>query len=132
VQGLTTAAGLWLVAAIGLCAGSGMYPESIYVTMLGLLALTVLRILEDKKVLRRRVEITFDTGLNAEDPLGAIEAQLPDLGATALDFDYQKDNVGNRTSLSFYILFPEGLGLARLVSVLGAVEGVREVQVRVP
>jgi hypothetical protein len=59
VQGLTTAAGLWLVAAIGLCAGSGMYPESVFVTVLGLLALTVLRVFEDKKVLRRRVVLTF-------------------------------------------------------------------------
>jgi uncharacterized membrane protein YhiD involved in acid resistance len=50
VQGLTTAAGLWLVAALGLCAGSGMYPESVFVTVLGLLALTVLRVFEDKKV----------------------------------------------------------------------------------
>src|SRR5580698_6366538 len=49
VQGLTTAAGLWLVAAIGLCAGSGMYPESVAVTVLGLIALTVLRVFEDKK-----------------------------------------------------------------------------------
>src|ERR1700691_5406129 len=32
VQGLTTAAGLWLVTAIGLCAGSGMFVEGVGVT----------------------------------------------------------------------------------------------------
>jgi len=132
VQGLTTAAGLWLVAAIGLCAGSGMYPESVYVTILGLLALTVLRILEDKKVIRRRVELTFDGSETGREPMRAVEAELPGLGAKALDFDYRRDNAANRTSLSFYILFPEGLELARVVSVLGGVAGVREVQVRVP
>ncbi len=34
VQGLTTAAGLWLVAAIGMAAGAGMYSVSIFVTLL--------------------------------------------------------------------------------------------------
>src|SRR5690348_13731439 len=32
VQGLTTAAGLWLVTAIGLSTGSGMYVEAVVVT----------------------------------------------------------------------------------------------------
>jgi putative Mg2+ transporter-C (MgtC) family protein len=41
VQGLTTAAGLWLVTAIGMCAGAGMYPVAVAVTVMGVLALTV-------------------------------------------------------------------------------------------
>src|SRR3954469_17464758 len=39
IQGLTTAAGLWLVAAIGLCAGGGMYVESVAATLLGIVTL---------------------------------------------------------------------------------------------
>src|SRR5689334_12410780 len=39
IQGLTTAAGLWLVTAIGLCAGGGMFVESVAVTIMGLAAL---------------------------------------------------------------------------------------------
>src|ERR1700683_2676706 len=38
VQGLTTAAGLWLVTAIGMSAGAGMFVESAVVTALGLVA----------------------------------------------------------------------------------------------
>jgi putative Mg2+ transporter-C (MgtC) family protein len=88
VQGLTTAAGLWLVAAIGLCAGSGMYIESVYVTMLGLLALT-LRVLEDKKVVRRRVVMTLDASRldQAADPFAAVSAELAVLDAKVLDLD---------------------------------------------
>src|SRR5262245_4955141 len=48
IQGLTTAAGLWLVAAIGLAAGGGMYAESVAATVVGITALTVLRRFEDK------------------------------------------------------------------------------------
>ena len=133
VQGLTTAAGLWLVAAIGLCAGSGMYPEAVFVTILGLLALTVLRILEDKKVVRRRVVLTFDDGKAlVADPLGVIDTELRGLQAKAFDIDYQKDHAANTTSVSFYVLFPESLPLQKLVSALDTVTGVREVEVRVP
>ena len=33
IRGLTTAAGLWLVAAIGMAAGGGMYVESLFATV---------------------------------------------------------------------------------------------------
>ncbi len=133
VQGLTTAAGLWLVAAIGLCAGSGMYVESFYSTLLGLLALTLLRVFEDKKVVRRRVVLTLDTpaGIPA-DPLEAITTNLRALRARALDVDYRRDLAATRTSLSFDILFPETLGLGQLTAALEDVEGIREVEVRSP
>lgn len=134
VQGLTTAAGLWLVAAIGLCAGSGMYVESVYVTILGLLALTLLRVLEDKKVVRRRVVMTLDGAPSdrVADPFAAVSAELRALHAKALDLDYHEDRAANRTSLSFDILFPDSLELSRLVSALDTVAGVSEVQISVP
>ncbi len=134
IRGLTTAAGLWLVAAIGLCAGSGMYLESVYVTMLGLLALTLLRVLEDKKVVRRRVVMTFDASVaeKTADPFAAVSAELRLLHAKALDLDYHEDRAASRTSLSFDILFPDSLELSRVVSALDTVAGVREVEVRVP
>src|SRR5690242_14794962 len=64
VQGLTTAAGLWLVTAIGLCAGAGMFPESVAVTVMGLIALSVLRCFEDKndKMIRRCILLKIEDG----------------------------------------------------------------------
>src|SRR5262245_9014716 len=61
VQGLTTAAGLWLVTAIGMCAGAGMFLVACVVTAMGVFALTVLRRFEDKKdnVVRRRVSLVI-------------------------------------------------------------------------
>lgn len=43
VKGLTTAAGLWVTAAIGLVIGSGMYEIGIYGTVLALLVLETFR-----------------------------------------------------------------------------------------
>lgn len=46
VYGLTTAAGIWVAAAIGTMAGSGYYIVSIFGTILGLLTLVALRFVE--------------------------------------------------------------------------------------
>ena len=48
VKGLTTAASLWVVAAIGLAVGCGFISAAIVTTALTLIALFFLRYLEDK------------------------------------------------------------------------------------
>src|SRR5262249_41869401 len=59
IQGLTTAAGLWLVAAIGLSAGAGMYVVSVAATLIGVVALTLLRRFEhkDERLVRRKISL---------------------------------------------------------------------------
>jgi putative Mg2+ transporter-C (MgtC) family protein len=133
VQGLTTAAGLWMVAAIGLCAGSGMYPESVSVTVLGLIALTVLRVFEDKKVIRRRVTLLFDTpSATSSALLASIASGVERLHAKALDLDYHLDVAHKQTTVSFDLLFPDSIDVGKLVASFEGLDGVREVQVRVP
>jgi putative Mg2+ transporter-C (MgtC) family protein len=48
VRGLTTAAGLWCVAAIGLAAGLGMYSITVVTTLFVLISLWILDIFEDQ------------------------------------------------------------------------------------
>lgn len=129
VQGLTTAAALWLVAAIGLCCGSGMYPESVFVTVLGLISLALLRVLEDKRLLRRKVTVTFGESIDA---VASVTRNVGLLGGKVLDLDYQKDLGRHRTSVSFDVLVPTSLGAEGLISGLERLEGLEEVQVRVP
>ncbi len=52
IQGITTAASLWLVAAIGMAAGFGFYKEALATTVLVYLILTLLWLVE--QALRRR------------------------------------------------------------------------------
>ena len=58
VKGLTTAAGLWTVAIVGLCLGAGFYEGGIMVTLLVLLAELVLAKLESR-MLRSSPEINL-------------------------------------------------------------------------
>jgi putative Mg2+ transporter-C (MgtC) family protein len=46
VKGLTTAASLWVVAAVGLAVGCGFYSAAIFSTLLTLVVLMVLRTVE--------------------------------------------------------------------------------------
>lgn len=55
VLGLTTAANIWMVAAIGLLAGAGMYWLAIFTTLLAFLTLRVLRYTAVRTSTRRRV-----------------------------------------------------------------------------
>src|SRR5580692_8608954 len=77
VQGLTTAAGLWLVTAIGMSSGAGMFVESAVVTGLGIVALTVLRRFEDKddRLVARRVTLVLASAEVLDGVMTALKGQ---------------------------------------------------------
>ncbi len=132
VQGLTTAAGLWLVTAIGLCTGSGMYVEGMVVTVLGLVALHLLRRFErrDDPILRRRITLVLGEGAPAT---SEIVAAITDAGGSVAEIDYDKRlHQKRRVSITLEVRLPASVGFARLVEVLEARPGVRRIQVRAP
>jgi putative Mg2+ transporter-C (MgtC) family protein len=126
VQGLTTAAGLWLVTAIGMCAGSGMFLESAAVTLMGIIALTSVRRFEDKNLLRRHLSIVLREG-SAD--LSAVVSALAKIGVTAQDVKYDKrlDDDKRRIVATFDVEFADTLGIPKLVEAVEAVQGVRRV-----
>ena len=131
VQGLTTAAGLWLVAAIGLCAGAGMYPEALAATVMGLTALTLFRMLEGKKdgMLRRKVSVVL---AESTESIPALFEILGRAGALVSDFDFEKNPGSGNIGLTFEVQFPTGLGTTALITLLEAQPGVLGIQVRQP
>ena len=126
VQGLTTAAGLWLVTAIGMCAGSGMFLESAAVTLMGIIALTSVRRFEDKNLLRRHLSIVLREG-SAD--LSAVVSALAKIGVSAQDVKYDKrlDDDKRRIVATFDVEFADTLGIPKLVEAVEAVQGVRRV-----
>ncbi len=129
IQGLTTAAGLWLVTAIGLCAGAGMFIESVAVTIMGFISLSVLRFLEDRNVkwLRRSVLLVMNDG---SDRANQITTILKGIGARVYDFDYAKEFEGSQVTISFDVTFPIEYGIDRFIKLLESQDGVRQVRVR--
>ena len=131
VQGLTTAAGLWLVTAIGLCSGAGMFIESGAVTLLGLISLTVLRRFEDKDDHRlvRRVSVVL--GEDAKDVTALTEA-LTAAGAKVSDVEHEKhlEDGKKRIEITLDVEFPDTLSVSALIEAVEGVAGVRRVVVK--
>ncbi|NUP12847.1 MAG: MgtC/SapB family protein [Polyangiaceae bacterium] len=133
IQGLTTAAGLWLVTAIGLAAGGGMYWEAVVVTAMGTLALTVLRRFEDKNDAlpqRRRITLVLAEGVNVVEE---VEEVVHALGGIVSDVEYeQRLDDKPRIQLRLDVRLPANLRVGSLVSKLEAMKDVKRILVEHP
>ena len=129
VQGLTTAAGLWLVTAIGMCAGAGMFVESAAVTGFGIVALTVFRRFEDKHVVRRRVAVTFGDGdARVDDVVSAIQRLVARV--SSVDYDHDGAPGVDRVELTLDVQITERVNLRGLAAAIESVESVRRVRIQ--
>jgi len=90
VRGLTTAASLWLVAAIGMAAGAGYYSGAVITTLLALLALWPLRIIAFRVIEPLRPE---ESRIVVELPTGqAVRPLLDRVGEVhQLEIDDSRD-----------------------------------------
>lgn len=80
IRGLTTAATLWVVAAIGMACGAGWYGAAVVTTVLTLLALWPLRILAHKAIERVRPEENrLTVELKEGQPIAPLLHELPDV-----------------------------------------------------
>lgn len=128
VQGLTTAAALWMVGAIGMASGSGMYEVAVFVTLLGVLALTIVRRFEDKDdrtTQRRKVEIL----LGPTGSMTQISALLLALNVYVLPIIDER-NVDDKThSVILEMRFSQTTIIDEVVDSIAAQPGVKLVRV---
>src|SRR5699024_12820749 len=93
VRGLTTAATVWVAAAVGMACGAGMPSVAIGVTVLHLVALLiftpVVRKLDPPKK-HRVLEVTFETGANT----------LNEVLDTVAEMNLNPSNVSTTTKLA--------------------------------
>ena len=95
VRGLTTAATLWAVAAIGMAVGAGYYAAAVITTVVVIVSLWPLRILAYRLFTRvrpeeRPLEIELPSGASAQPVLAAVE----DLGADVESFQLERSRDG--------------------------------------
>lgn len=90
VRGLTTAASLWIVSAIGLAIGAGLYFEGILTSLITITALILLRVLENRIKPLRYNNIIISTPAT-ENPEAKITSLLEDIGLYIHSIDYEKN-----------------------------------------
>ena len=93
VRGLTTAASVWAVAAIGLAVGGGLYLPAFGATILTLLILAGLKPLENRFFLHRRQRILTVIVERGANPLFAIESAIEGLGLRLERILIQPDDI---------------------------------------
>jgi putative Mg2+ transporter-C (MgtC) family protein len=128
VQGLTTAAGLWLVSAIGLAAGAGMYAESVAGTVVGVVVLTLLRRFEDKDDLTVRRRLSLTLGHNAPS-ISSIVDRLSALGARVTEEDYEKHLEEGMHHITLELRLPSTVTSERVLEALEIEPGVRRIKI---
>ncbi|MCC6334068.1 MAG: MgtC/SapB family protein [Myxococcales bacterium] len=127
IHGLTTAAGLWVVAAVGLGVGAGMYLAAGVATAIAWTTLAVLKPLE-RRFLARPGRARILVRVEASADLQAIQAILAAEGQPPQKLTLQRQGDADEVEL----LFPRGLApdkLAQLAAVLRAVPGLRAIEV---
>jgi putative Mg2+ transporter-C (MgtC) family protein len=127
VRGLTTAATLWVVAAVGLAAGAGYYSGAVITTAVVLIALWPLRIMAYKILRRYRPEDgTLLVALPAGHPPGMVIDQVEKLGGRIGSVDLSQE--GDRRRLELDVVLPRDLRPPRLVTEVAELEHVAEVR----
>ena len=124
VRGLTTAAGLWVVAIVGLCCGTAFYEGAIYATVLVLLAEVVFSKLEHR-LLRDTKEFTVYAEYGKPSCLEEIMAKCHMLGVKIVDVEITRKSEENNHSCTVLALQSRrGVGREEILAELSEIEGV--------
>jgi len=95
VKGLTTAAGLWTAAIVGLAVGAGFYEAAAYTTLLVLLAETVFSRLE-YSVMKHVRDICLFVEYVGNEPLDNVICLLRNVNATITDLEITRPSSGDK------------------------------------
>lgn len=127
VRGLTTAAGLWVVAAIGMAAGAGYYSAALITTGIVLVGLGPLRWVEGGVLASvRRGGRVLEIDLIRDRPISQVLAVIEDRRARVSRVEFEDQEERRRVRIELDV--PLGAAEARLVDELASLDDVTAVR----
>lgn len=128
VKGLTTAAGLWASATMGLCIGAGFVEGAI--VGCALISVTIIVLTRVERIV---MNCSRDLNLNIEflhiDDLGKIIAAIKEQDIRIFDVEIHKSKSGtNQPSAVFSIRLPKKMNHAKVLTLIADVDNVRSVE----
>lgn len=126
VKGLTTAAGLWAAACIGLAVGIGFYSGAVMCAVFVLLVMTVMSRL-DARIQVRSKQITFFAEFLSMDDLGRFIDMLRQRGYKLHDLELNrvKDSVQDLVGATFWVELDRKLDHVELIHEFSGFSGVK-------
>jgi putative Mg2+ transporter-C (MgtC) family protein len=128
IRGLTTAASIWIISAIGLAIGAGLYFEGITTSLITIIALLILRKLESNiRILQyRRISVSARISENAEEKIAAI---FSDCGVTINSIEYERDMTKDEIVFVFSISTKDRDAIKDIFYKLGTIDLVKKVRI---
>ena len=128
VRGLTTAASIWIVSAIGLAIGGGLYLEAILTAIITIMALMVLRGLE-KKINTLRFKNIIVSSPATEDIEEQVLALFEKTGFHVHSVDYEKKQDSGELTYHFTVSVRDKNAIRDIFNKLGSMDSISSVKV---
>lgn len=128
IQGLTTAATIWMVSAIGLAVGEGLYLAGIVTTGITMFALVVLRRIESRMPKLYSRVLTIVTGDNVEED--DIIAVLTKHDVHISNVDYEQCSISETTTYNYAVSFYNKKLIKSILGELSSLADVKRVCVK--
>ena len=129
VRGLTTAASLWITAAIGILVGIGFFFPALFATTLTLVTLSLFRWVEDKVPAQFYANLILRFALHAAMPEPELRRMLKEHGFTMHRLSYRLDHDSSYFEYEAIIRSNRADNARRLTDALGKLESVKEIRV---
>ena len=128
VKGLTTAAGLWVTAIVGLCCGAGFYEGVIITTIIVLLAELLFSKLEYFIISHARTSNIY-VEYTQNDILGKIIETIKQTGAYIIELEISKSSTtGKNSTVTFSIKSSRKTSCRTLMTLISKIDGVVSVE----
>jgi putative Mg2+ transporter-C (MgtC) family protein len=129
VRGLTTAAALWIVAAIGMAAGAGYYLGAVATTVVILVALIGFRRLRPTLISRLRTDfVLLEVELGTDGQIGDVFSVLGRYGTSVEGMDSERE--GDEQALRLELLVPPQVDLESALQEIRRLRGVKRAEAR--
>jgi len=129
VKGLTTAASIWAMAALGLAVGAGMYAISFVGVIVILFALTVMDIFE-KRVFKERTLRKIELLIKKKDAdIDALKAELKKLDVRVASTGFERNVNESNVKIIFYAGVTRKINIQKLSDALEQFPGVVAISV---
>ncbi len=127
VRGLTTAAGLWVVACIGLAVGAGMYLPAIVTTILILFVLIYFIKFEQQFTGMRLYKGLVMVVDDQPGQVGIIGSILGDMGVLIKEIDLNRLDSEDQLEVELLLQLPGEISIAEVIEKLSTVSGLHHI-----
>lgn len=126
IRGLTTAASLWIVSAIGLAVGSGMYLIGTLATVITMITLVTFHSWEkhfagSSRSERRFIRVTIN---NRPGAITDVTGYLAEKGIKVKTLNVKNNDKENKLVLELYLKVEKGIDIMEIIRGLQGIKGV--------